>query len=346
MRILLILLTGWTFLLGPLCPLAGAALPIDLEVATQSGVPLTAPQQWAKLLGRMDLGSVQLRGMRGQEQPKLEARTVGSSTRYHLLAVLTSGNELVLPKAKFRVSDSVKLRKHLELLPAEAAHNATERGRFGLTEAQFRQLYGEFSQPVEFPTADLSPREVFERLSASLTVSLKEASRPQRDKPLGVELRGFSTGMAMTFALRCEGLALFPEQPMGERMQLRIDHYDPKRESWPVGWKPATSPKQLAPQLYVPRNIELKGFTLSQALSGLQPAIKVPVVLDQWILDQEAIDPAIVQVEVPMKRTFLNAALRKILSQAKLTGELRTDEQDQPFLWVTRFGQTSKPATD
>ena len=347
------ILTAFACLLW-ISAVAGAALPIDLEVATTPGTPLAAPQEWIRLLGRMDLGTVQVRGIRSGERPEIKERKLGKTTRYHLLAVLNRRNELVLPERKFRLRDRLALQKYLEQLPAQAAYHAEERGRFGLTEKQFRQVFAELSQLVGFSTVAKSASEVAARLEKTLTVPvvhlektspLRNGAALQYGKPLTVELQNLSTGTVLAYALRCDGLAMGPEQLPGETLRLSIRPYDSKQESWPVGWKPAVSSRQSAPQLYELRNIEINGFTLAQALTALQPALKLPVVIDHWILQRQQIDPSNIQVSHPKKRTFLKSVVSKLLSQARLAEEVRVDEQDQPFLWATRFGKDSPPAT-
>ena len=322
---------------------ARAALPIDLEIATEPGTPISAPQEWVRLIGRMNLGSVRLRGIRSGDRPKLEERKLGKSTRYHLLAILNRKNELVLPERRFRVRDRRALQKYFEQLPAQAAYHAEERGRFGLTEKQFRQVFGELSQPVGFSTAGKLAGEIAARLEKTLTVTVLRSRKAgvQNEKPLTVELQNMSTGTVLAYVLRCEGLMLVPEQLPGEPLRLRIASYDSQQESWPLGWKPAVSSRQSAPQLYKIRSIEINGFTLAQALTALQPALKVPVILDDWILQQRQIDPSKIQVSHPKKRTFLKSVIGRLLSQARLAEEVRVDELEQPFLWVTRFGKDS-----
>ena len=324
-----------------------AALPIDLEVVTEPGAPLSAPQEWARLLGRMDLGSVQLRQARSGERPKLEEKKWGKSTRYHLLALLNRSNELVLPERRFRARDRQALQKYFEQLPAQAAYHAEDRGRFGLTEKQFRQVYAELSQPVGFSTVGKTASELLAKIEKRLTTPVVKSAKAtlRNSKPMTTELQSLSAGTALAFALRREGLALQPEQLPGEALRLSIGPYDSKRESWPVGWKPAVSSRQAAPQLYELRNIEINGFTLARSLTALKPALKIPVLFDHWVLQRRQIDPSKIQVSLPKKRTFLKSAVGKLLSQARLVEEVRVDEQEQPFLWVTRFGKDSRPAT-
>ena len=327
-------------------PVAWSALPIDLVVATERGAPISAPQEWARTLGRMDLASVKLRGVRSGERPTIEEKRLGQSVRYHLLAILDQRNELRLPDRSFRVGDRQAMKKYFQELPAQAAYNAEERGLFGLTEKQFRKVYAELSQPVGFSTLDITAGELLARIENKLATPIRRPapSTLRNGKPLTTELQSLTMGTALAFALRRDGLMLSPEQLPGEALRLNIATFDSGQESWPVGWKPAVSSRQSAPHLYELRNIEIDGFTLSQALTALQPALKMPVAMDEWILQRRQIDPAKIQVSHPKKRTFLKSALGKMLSQARLAEEVRVDEKEQPFLWITRFGKDSRPA--
>ena len=292
-------------------------------------------------------GSVRIRSARGGERSSIEERRLGTSPRYRVLAILTARNELVLPDQRFRLGDRKGLTKYFEQLPERTAYNSVERGRFGLSEAQFKQIYTDLSQPVGFSTKDATSRELLRRAEQKLSVPIQRidpATWPSA-KPLNTELRELSLGTALAFALRCQGLMLVPEQLPGQSLRIAVQPHDASVEAWPIGWKPAISSRQSAPQLYEKRNIEIQGFTLSQALTALQPALRLPVITDTWILEQHQIDPAKVDVALPKKRTFLQSAVRKLSSQARLSVELRVDELDEPFLWVTRFGKNSPTAT-
>ena len=335
-----------------------AALPIDLEIATEQGAPITAQQEWARVLGRMNLGTVRLRGARPGDRPSIKAKQSGKvapsgratqpgrSTRYHLVAILSRRNELVLPGRRFRLHDQQALKKHFEQLPAQAAYTSEDRGRFGLTEKQFRQVFAELSQPVGVSTLGKTAADLLAHLEVNLSIPVRHPTGVwlRHGKPLTMELQKFTAGTALAYALRREGLALWPEQLPGQSLRLTIARYHERDESWPIGWKPAVSSRKSAPQLYEFRDIEINGFTLAQALTALQPALQLPVLLDDWLLAERDIAPSKVQVTVKKRRRSLKSALSRMLSQAKLSEEVRVDEQELPFLWVTRFGENSRPA--
>ena len=331
---------------GLLASHAQAALPIDLEVAKERGVSITAPQQWAQLLGQMDLGSVKIRDARGPERPKLEERNLSGSVRYRVTAILSRGNVLLLPDRRFVSTQRAAMKKYFEALPTKAEYNSVERGAFGLSKQQFELVYAEMSQPIGFSTVEKTAGEILSLVENKIGVPIarEDVDALSRGKPLSAELEKLTLGTTLAFALRQSELMLVPEQLPGQALRLTIEPYDSAIESWPIGWKPEVSSRQSAPHLFEKRNIEIKGFTLTQALTALQPAIRLPVLLDQRVLERKQIDPSKVDVELPKKRTFLKSAVSKLFSQARLSDELRVDELDSPFLWVTRFGKDSPRA--
>ena len=63
--------------------------------------------------------------------------------------------------------------------------------------------------------------------------------------------------------------------------------------------------------------------------------LKVPLVYDLNAMAMHGIDPAEVEAKVPAKKMTYSQILAKVLLQAKLQYELRVDEADKPFLWIT-----------
>ena len=324
-----------------------ATLPIELEVAIDSGSSLTAPQEWTGILGKMGLARVRLRGIRASDQPVITPLQVGKSTHFQVLAILSSRDELILPEHRFRTQDRRKLQTYFEQLPAEAQHRALPRGRFDLTEDQIRDLLTELSQPVSFSTKDETGSNVLRRLEETLSVPIVRS--PQSTilltEPWANELRGVSTGTALAIGLRQQGLVLRPEQPRGETLRLTVEIYDRERDAWPVGWKPERSVRLVAPQMFKQITLEARDITFSEVLSQLQPQLKVPVLQDHWILTQRKIAPEQVPIKMARRKTYLKGALDRLASQARLATELRVDEQGEPFIWITQFGKDSPQAT-
>jgi len=59
------------------------------------------------------------------------------------------------------------------------------------------------------------------------------------------------------------------------------------------------------------------------------------VLIDHNALARQGIDPAKAAVTLPRSKTTYSLALRKLLFQAKLKYEVRCDEADKPFLWIS-----------
>ena len=327
-----------------------AKLPIEVEVAVQGGAPLDAMQFWSRTLGEADVARVRIRTMRRDEQPSLEAVELGNTKRYRLLGVLTSADVLHLPGAKFGRGDRQKLKAFLEELPVAHEHNAVERGRFGLTEAQFEKVFAAMSMPVSRELKGLSSSEAFAVLTANLPADMVISTRDRvlidAAGPLTQELGTLSTGTALALVLRRAGRVLVPEHPQGGNLQFRIAAADPSREHWPVGWKPTTTPRQSAPKLYRFRTIEIDGYALSEAITALEAHMGAPAIYDELILAREEEDPLMKNVRLKRQKTFLRRALDGLLSQARLAGEVRVDETGQAFYWITKFGKESPRARE
>ena len=74
--------------------------------------------------------------------------------------------------------------------------------------------------------------------------------------------------------------------------------------------------------------------------------MEVPLLFDERVLAVRSIDPAKIEVSFPRGKTYIRRAVDRVLSQARLAGELRVDEAEKPFYWITQFGPDNLPATD
>ncbi|TWU30450.1 hypothetical protein [Bythopirellula polymerisocia] len=325
---------------------ACAEVAIDVEVAMQKGVPITAPQEWAKRLGKLGLARVQIRSAEGQEQPEATLNETG--TRVSVLAVLTSRDELIVPQHKFRAGDVAKLRAYFEGLPHELAEAGIDRGPFRLTEPEFGTVFADLEKPLSISTKGKDAAAVLAHCERGFHLPVSHdpkagpllATAPQ----LTMELEGISTGTALVIALRSAGLTIRPvNEPPGD-LHLVVAPYTRNAEVWPIGWKPEGSPRALSPQMFDALSIEIEGYTLATALTALGPRMQIPVVMDEWILDRLEIRPTEIPVKLAKKKTTLMSAVDRMLSQARLAGEIRTDDSGAPFLWVTQYGPDSRPA--
>ena len=73
---------------------ASAAPPIELELATEPGVQITAPHEWLQLLADLGMENVRIRAAQAGDQPKISNLGTDDRPRYHVLGVLTAREEL------------------------------------------------------------------------------------------------------------------------------------------------------------------------------------------------------------------------------------------------------------
>lgn len=318
-----------------------AAPPIELELATERGVQITAPHEWLQLLADLGLQSVRIRGATSADKPQLVNRGSETAPSYHVVGVLTARNELQLPGGTFQARDVGRLRDYFERLSADGAEGVTApRGRFGLTEAQFAAAHADLAQSIDFATKDRMPREVLDRLQAKFALRLvpdAEADAILRNaRAVNDNVEGLTAGTGLAIVLRRLGLTLRPEKTRGQPVVHRVALLETVDDGWPVGWEPEQPPSRIAPALMEFVNAEIDGYTLAETFEVLGPRIKLPLYWDHAALAAHQIDPAAVQVRLAPTRTFYKRILDRALAQAHLTGQLRVDEAGTAFLWITR----------
>jgi hypothetical protein len=327
---------------------ASATLPIDLEVAVVQAAPLGAMQEWGRMLSEMDLAGVRLRGAHAGDKPAITPVGTGPTQRFRVLGIVNQRDQLILPGGAFGRGDVAKLKEFFEGLPIQVAEQGVKRGIFGLTKPQFAQLYDDLSIPVAESTQGVPPQAavaaITQKLSVPVEMSAEARAALGRAKPLDVDLKGVSRGTAIALALRSAGLALVPEQPPGKPFVVRIVAIEPRQFCWPVGWKPEQAPRQIAPGMYRTTTIEITGYTLGKALEAFAPHMGVPLILDHYAIRQMNADFRETEVKFPNRKTYIRRAVDNILAQGRVSGELRVDEANQPFYWITKFGPTSPRA--
>ena len=330
--------------------IATAALPIDLEVATDEGAPPGSMQEWGRVLSTMDLARLRLRGRQRADEPKVTTTGDGDNKRYHVVGILNRRDELVMPGGRFTQGNASELKQFFQDFAERTEEAGVERGLFGLTKPQFEKLFAELKAPIAEPTKDRPLQQVVDQIKSKTPTPLNidaDAQQALQDAaPVAVELQGFSTGTALALTLRSAGLGFVPEQPRGKSLTMRVIPLSTKQLVWPVGWKPEAGPRQAAPAMYRLTMIEIENYTLDKALAALEPAFGVPLILDQRVMIAENIDPTEVPVKFPRAKSFIRGAVDRLLSQAKLQGEIRVDEAGRVFYWATQFGPDSPRATN
>jgi hypothetical protein len=321
---------------------APAAEPrVNLEIATAPDFPPTDIRKWSEMLGKLELGSVRIRGGNENDAPEIKVLGKEDAPTYQVVGVLTDG-KLVLPKGRFALSDRAKLEQWFAKLREGGIEGVTVKpAAFGLLPTQLVKVHEALSVPVSFSTKDQPPRDVAKRIADGLTIKFITDAAGQRalgsEELVADELQGLSSGTALAAVFRPLGLVFAPEKS-GSEVRLRIADSRAAREHWPVGWPPKGNPQQTLPDLFKTLNVEIAATPLAEALPAVQERLKVPLLLDHNSLARQEIDLA-TKVELPKTNTYYDRILDRLLAQAKLKYELRIDETDKPLLWITTIKQ-------
>jgi hypothetical protein len=332
-----------------------AGPPVELEIVTDRGVQITAPQEWLQLLAGIGIDNVRVRGGQGGDESKVVSRGTARAPSYHVVGILNSQNQLRLPGGTFSKADRVRLKDYFAQLSADGTDAVTApRLRFGLTEKELTAVLSDLSQPIDFETKGITPQAFIDRLQTKL--SLKPsidsgASEAMRAAiPAVDELRGVAAGTAFAIMLRNAGMVMRPEKKRGQPVVYRVVAAGPDvigqrtlghmtgedMPYWPIGWESDRTPGELAPSLFQSRNAEIDGYSLEEALGAIGPLLKTPMFLDRAALKLYQIDPAKLQVKLAPTRTTYKRVVDRIISQAHLGSQVRVDEAGMPFLWITR----------
>ncbi len=204
-----------------------AGPPVELEIVTEQGVQITAPQQWLQLLTGIGIDHVQVRGGQSGDEPKITNQGTARTASYHVVGVLTSRDQLRLPGGTFSRSDRAQLKDYFAKLGADGTDAVTApHVRFGLTEKELTAVLADLAQPIDFETKGLTPRAFADQLQKSLALKPSidaEASEAMRAAPPAVdELKGVAAGTALAITLRNCGLVMRPEKQRGQPVAYHV----------------------------------------------------------------------------------------------------------------------------
>ena len=320
--------------------IAWAAPLVSLELSTEAGFPLGGERKWLMVLKDCKLTNIRLRSQRAGVKIEIKNRGTEQSPNYVVIGLLTARNTLRLPGVEFRSGERVAITKWVEKLKADGIEGVTaQTGVFGLTKKQILQVHEALTGKVNFSTRGLKNSDAVTRIARGLQLQVAPdpAARTAlvSQEKVADELKGLSCGTALAIVLRPLGLVLVPEKPTGEMVRLSIVGSDQVKESWPIGWPPQKNPGAILPALFKNLEVEIEDVALSEALTAIAPRIKAPFVFDYNAMARDRIDLDTVKVNVPAGRTYYKKILDRVLSQARLYCEVRVDEVNTPFLWIS-----------
>ncbi len=317
---------------------------ITFELLTKQGVPLNASQQWYKALSDLGISGLQIHNFKAGDEMAISESGGKASRGYKVVGILAADNVLYLPGGKFKLTDTGRLRAWLDNLDDQGTEGVTQpRGSFGLTPRQFESVKDDLKQPVGFSTQGNAALKAVNQIAGSLKFKLEldDASRKQLvGVKVAEELQTLARGTALAVVLRPAALVFEPERTPGSEIHYRVHKAQSGREAWPIGWKAKGNRGKLLPLLFEHLKVDITETPVSEAVDSIQTRLEVPFLYDQNALALHGVDPSKAQAAVSSTRLTYSQILGKILLQAKLQFDLRLDDADHSFLWIT----TIKPA--
>jgi hypothetical protein len=316
-----------------------AAANVEFELVTEKGFPPASAQKWLQTFTDLKAAGVRIRTAQPADEPKIDVTGKKESPRYKVVGTITARGVLVVPGGQFTVNDGPKIAKWMRELESNGVEGVTtEKTAFGLTKTQLDQVTQDLKRPVEFSTKDMKAIDAARKLTAALKLKATVADEAKRglaqDDPVRDELRGLSTGTAIAAVLRPAGAILRPAKTEGGDLGYRIESSDANTESWPIGWPSDAPAAKLAPKLFEFLNAEIDGVTAAEAISAIGERLEVPLLFDHNNIARHRVDLA-KAISIPAKRSYYSKVLDQVLFAVNLKYELRVDENEKPFLWIT-----------
>lgn len=335
----------WRLLVGAcwcllIAATAWAKPSVTLEMVTEQGVPPTAQQKWLATL--KDCGFDHLRIRTGElgDRVGLEVRGQGDSATYHVVGILSANGTLYLPSGgRFTSGDRAAIAAWVEKLRGGGAEGLTDKpAAFGFTARELVALHDRLAAPITFSTRGQNARAMLEKLVRAMPVPVTASAQARAalmtDELVGDELLGVSSGTGLAALARPLGLVIVPRKGANGAELALVDVRE-AMESWPVGWPSEKPDRDVAPKLFEFLNAEFNDVPLLEALGALEKRLEMPALFDHNSLARQRIDLAAIKVSLPEGKTFYKRILDRILTQAKLTMEVRVDEAGKPFLWIS-----------
>lgn len=317
---------------------------VELEIKV-SGEESGEHQEWAEALADVGADRVRLTST-GSAKPGVSESEFSGQKILKISGVLERSGRLVLPGGNFSLRDADKIRELVRKLRSDGAEvTLAEKMAFGLTAEQLVGLSEALAAEVKFSTQGERIGIVVKKIQDSLPleVLIEPGTQAKLAKPETVseELKGLAMGTVLAASIRPLGLVVVPGRPIGKSVELRIVDSREAEEHWPVGWPIEQSPGNSAPKLFERINFELNRAPLSDALNAIEKKVQVPFLYDHNSLAREGVELAKIRVSFNKKKQTYFGAIDDLLSQARprLKLELRLDEAQHPFLWISTAKQ-------
>ncbi len=314
---------------------------VEMELATDAGFPALQTRDWLQTLTEAGVQGLQIRSSRPGDQPRVEEFGAGAARRYRVMGVIDRDGVLRLPGGKrFRRNDRNALKSWIDELSKWGPQGAPAgKPAFGLDADQVESLMDDIGRASGVASTELGHDEVARRLIQALRhrVEIQEAQLAglERYGPVGVDLQELALGTSLAYVLRPAGLVWYPDRlPSGE-VRLRVTPSAQAERFWPAGSEPDGRDVDAVPTLMEFINVEIDPTPVMDVVEPIRKRLNVPLLIDRNQLVKHGIELDKVQVSHPKRRSYYKKILSTLLGPAGLRIELRIDDGNRPFLWLT-----------
>ncbi len=324
---------GVLLLVGPR-PVTAAGR-VKLEIFADTTASITSQQLWLRQLSAAGISDVRIRTRQPGDQVGIEVLGSEREPLYLVRGMIGRGDELILPGRRFRASEAAQLARWIDDIARKEAKTEESPAAFGLSPTALEKAHKDLAQPIGFATQGMARFEAVRRIGQSLAFPLRVTDAlPADDDKVAEDLNGLACGTGLACLLRPAGLVLLPVGA-GDRIEYHVRKSRQGMDAWPVGWPPEKPLPQVVPAMYESFNANIDNVPVTKVLEAVSQRLKISYLLDHNALARHGIEPDAKKVSLPQSRVTYHQLLRRVLTQAGLKYEVRVDEAEKAFLWVT-----------
>jgi hypothetical protein len=254
-------------------------------------------------------------------------------------AILGPSGNLFIGTEGYRIADRGKLAALIKSLQSDGVPPADPASpMWGLAPSQMDLLQSELKQPSRFDLKAATFDAFISHVRGRIVLELKlspEAQTHGKSLKLTQVTDELSLGAAVAYVLGQNGLAWEPRQAVGGSVAILIMTSEQSRRPWPVGLTPEQMPGHIAPNLMATARYQTNNTPLGDVLAVFRRELKMDVLLDGAGIIERGINPDTLRSTIQIPGGTFLSAVRKTLAPLGLKHELRLDEANRAFLWVT-----------
>lgn len=316
---------------------------IEILALEIQGNPIS--QNWGKLFE--DSGaSVRIRNGR-EAKIGVTEKVRGSLRSVTASGLLDRDGALSFGGVSFRLNEPERVKEWIHELKTYGALGAPDgKPLWGLSRTQFAVVNEQMTKPLTVTTPGQSLAGLVTALQdeAALPIRMNSATQAwlkdsAHDRPITVDVTGFSTGTGLAIVLNEIGTGLRPTRTAAGSIEYEVLPLDQLSNPWPMGWEPhaETSRDRITPELFKFGVVGFEKSPLSDVLAAIQTEAKTPIVIDTRRCLAKKIDVHTVTVSYPSKKTAWALVMSQCVRQAGLHNRYRQDEAGRGFVLVAPF---------